>query len=219
MAAQQEHQSVAAQHCAERAANSHDALEHYRAVLVACHERNIVPVVTLHHFTLPLWVADQGGFEHPDIAQWMADYATTVGAALGDLIGMACTINEPNVVAIMGYLLGNFPPQVASWKRFVDVNETMRACHVAVCDALRKGPGDFPIGLALSMQEYEAVPGFEDRLNSFREEMEDKYLRSLRDDDFVGVQCYTKVTLGPDGAFGVPPRNTFLVKLAYWLNY
>ncbi|HUY16210.1 MAG TPA: family 1 glycosylhydrolase, partial [Acidimicrobiales bacterium] len=47
---------------------SRDALDHYRAVLTACRDRDIVPVVTLHHFTLPLWVADQGGFEHPDIA-------------------------------------------------------------------------------------------------------------------------------------------------------
>ena len=193
-----------------------EALEHYRAVLTACRERDIVPVVTLHHFTLPLWAADQGGFEHPDIAQWMAAYATQVGAALGDLIGIACTINEPNIVAIMGYLLGNFPPQVTSWERFVAVNETMRKCHVTVRDALREGPGNFPIGLPLSMQEYEAVPGFEDRLNSFREEMEDKYLLSLGGDDYVGVQCYTKVILGPDGVVNEPGAELTDMGYLFW---
>jgi beta-glucosidase len=193
-----------------------EALEHYRAVLTACRERDIVPVVTLHHFTLPLWAADQGGFEHPEIAQWMAAYATQVGAALGDLIGIACTINEPNIVAIMGYLLGNFPPQVTSWERFVAVNETMRKCHVAVRDALREGPGNFPIGLPLSMQEYEAVPGFEDRLNSFREEMEDKYLLSLGGDDYVGVQCYTKVILGPDGVVNEPGAELTDMGYLFW---
>ncbi|MHB8378923.1 MAG: glycoside hydrolase family 1 protein [Acidimicrobiales bacterium] len=195
---------------------SRDALDHYRAVLTACRERDILPVVTLHHFTLPLWVADRGGFEHPDIAQWIADYATRVGAALGDLIGIACTINEPNIVSIMGYLLGNFPPQVTSWDRFVAVNNTMRDCHAAVRDALRAGPGDYPIGLPLSMQEYEAVPGFEDRLASFREEMEDKYLRSLRGDDFVGVQCYTKVVLGPDGVVNVPGAEVTDMGYLFW---
>ncbi|HEV3267274.1 MAG TPA: family 1 glycosylhydrolase [Acidimicrobiales bacterium] len=195
---------------------SSDALDHYRAVLTACHERGIVPVVTMHHFTLPLWVADQGGFEHPDVARWMADYATRVGAALGDLIGVACTVNEPNIVAMMGYLLGNFPPQVKNWARFVAVNETLRACHVAVRDALRAGPGNFPIGLPLSMQEYEAVPGFEDRLDSFRDEMEDKYLRSLRGDDYVGVQCYTKVVLGPDGVVDVPGAEVTDMGYPFW---
>ena len=195
---------------------SRDALDHYRAVLTACRDRDIVPVVTLHHFTLPLWVADQGGFEHPDIAQWMADYASRVGAELGDLIGIACTINEPNIVAIMGYLLGNFPPQVTDWNRFVAVNQTMRACHAAVRDALKAGPGNFPIGLPLSMQEYEAVPGFELRMESFREEMEDKYLRSLRGDDYVGVQCYTKVVLGPDGVVNVPDAEVTDMGYLFW---
>ncbi len=195
---------------------STEALDHYRAVLTACRARNIVPVVTLHHFTLPLWVADQGGFEHPDIAQWMADYATKVGAALGDLIGIACTINEPNIVAIMGYLRGLFPPQVTSWDRFVAVNETMRACHVAVRDALREAPGNFPIGMTLSMQEYEALPGFEDRLDSFRDEMEDKYLYSLRGDDYVGVQCYTKLILGPDGVVNDPDGELTDMGYLFW---
>ncbi|HVA52609.1 MAG TPA: family 1 glycosylhydrolase [Acidimicrobiales bacterium] len=195
---------------------SDEALDHYRAVLVACRERDIVPVVTLHHFTLPLWVADQGGFEHPDIAQWMAVYATRVGAALGDLIGIACTINEPNIVAVMGYLLGLFPPQVTSWERFVEVNETMRACHAAVRQALREGPGDFPIGLPLSMQEYEALPGCEDRLETFRTEMEDKYLYSLRGDDYVGVQCYTKLILGPDGVVSEPDGELTDMGYLFW---
>ena len=118
---------------------------------------------------------------------------------LGDLIGVACTINEPNIVAIMGYLIGLFPPQAASWDRFVAVNQTLRDCHVAMRDALKNGPGTFPVGLPLSMQEYEALPGFEERLHSFREEMEDKYLLSLTNDDYVGVQCYTKLIIGPNG--------------------
>ena len=94
----------------EKGRVSVSALEHYRDVLVACHARGIVPVVTLHHFTLPLWVADAGGFENPEIVGWLANYARVVVDALGDLIAVACTINEPNIVAVMGYLLGMFPP-------------------------------------------------------------------------------------------------------------
>lgn len=200
----------------EQGVFSSEVLDHYRAVLMACRTRNVLPVVTLHHFTLPLWVADQGGFEHPDIAQWMAIYASKVSEALGDVIGIACTINEPNIVAIMGYLRGLFPPQVTSWERFVKVNEALRACHVAVRDALKGGPGDFPVGLPLSMHEYEALPGFEDRLDSFREEMEDKYLRFLRGEDYVGVQCYTKLILGPDGIVSHPDGELTDMGYLYW---
>jgi beta-glucosidase len=87
-----------------------NALAHYQEMLEACHARDIVAVVTLHHFTLPLWVADLGGFECPEIATLMGIYARVVGDALGDLIGIACTVNEPNIVALMGYLMGLFPP-------------------------------------------------------------------------------------------------------------
>ena len=97
----------------EQGVIDHEALAHYRAVLEACHARSILPVVTLHHFTLPLWVADLGGFENPDIAAWMGAYAKVVGESLGSLIGIACTVNEPNIVALMGYLIGAFPPRRA----------------------------------------------------------------------------------------------------------
>jgi beta-glucosidase len=188
---------------------SREALDHYRRVLEACHARAIVPVVTLHHFTLPLWVADAGGFENPDIVTWLADYARVVGREFGELIGVACTINEPNIVAVMGYLLGVFPPQVSDDSRFVYVNEMMRRAHVAMREALRAGPGTFPIGMPLSMQEYESLPGGEDALNAMRDEMEDKYLRALEGDDYIGVQCYTKMVVGPDGVdFDSPGERT-----------
>jgi beta-glucosidase len=192
------------------------ALEHYRRVLEGCHQRSILPVVTLHHFTLPLWVADAGGFESPHIASWMGDYASLVGNALGDLIGIACTINEPNIVALMGYFLARFPPQVTDWERFSSVNRAMRECHGAIRDALRASPGDFPIGLCLSMQEYEAVDGAHDLLAVFLDEMEDQYLRSTsKDDDFLGVQCYTKILMGPDGMVR-PTGETTEMGYLFW---
>lgn len=195
---------------------STEVLDHYRAVIEGCLSRDIVPVVTLHHFTLPQWVADAGGFESPDIVSWMANYSRVVSQALGDGIGVACTINEPNIVTLFGYLNGLFPPQVTSWVRFVRANETMRECHAAMRDVLKEGPGDFPVGLPLSMQEYQALPGFEHQMESFRAEMEDKYLDAVREDDYVGVQCYTKLLIGADGAVTHPDGETTDMGYLYW---
>jgi beta-glucosidase len=193
-----------------------EALAHYRRMLEACHARDILPVVTLHHFTLPLWVADLGGFESPGIASLMGDYARVVGDAFGDLIGIACTINEPNIVALMGYLMGMFPPAQSDWARFSNVNVAMRACHIAMRDALRSTPGDYPIGMPLSMHEYEALPGGEELVNSIRHEMEDEYLRSVGDDDFIGVQCYTKLVFGPDGLIAHPEGELTEMGYLFW---
>jgi beta-glucosidase len=191
---------------------SSGALAHYRDVIEACHHRCIVAVVTLHHFTLPLWVADAGGFENPEIAGWMGLYAKAVSVALGDLIDVACTINEPNIVALMGYLMGEFPPAMREWDRFSNVNTTMRDCHAAMRDALRAGPGDFPIGCCLSMQQWQAAEGGEGLLAMLVDEMEDEYLASLDGDDFVGVQCYTKIEIGPDG---LVPSSGELTQMGY----
>ncbi len=183
----------------ERGRVDRAALERYRRMVEGCRDRGIAPVVTLHHFTLPLWVAGAGGFEAPGIVGWLADYVALVGDALGDELAMACTLNEPNIVAAMGYLAGLFPPGASDRGRFVAVNETMRRCHEAMRDALRAGPGDYPVGLTLSMAEYEALEGGEATLEAYRTEMEDRYLATREGDDFLGVQCYTKHLVDANG--------------------
>jgi beta-glucosidase len=194
---------------------SQPALDHYRRILESCERRSILAVVTLHHFTLPLWVADAGGFENPNIAAWMGAYAGVVGEALGDKIGVACTVNEPNIIALMGYLMAEFPPAISDWERFSKVNASLRACHIAMGDELRVAPGSFPIGLCLSMQEYEAVDGAEDLVASLVAEMEDEYFHCVGDDDFIGVQCYTKIQLGPEGLVA-PTGETTEMGYLYW---
>jgi len=92
----------------------------------------------------------------------------------------------------------------------------MRACHVAMRDALRSTPGDYPIGMPLSMHEYEALPGGEELVDSFRREMEDEYLRSVGDDDFIGVQCYTKLVFGPDGLIAHPEGELTEMGYLFW---
>ena len=200
----------------QRGVISQAAIDHYRDVLTACRIRGIITVVTLHHFTLPLWVADGGGLEHPEIIDLMTEYARVIGRELGDLIDIACTINEPNIVALMGYLMSMFPPQVSDWERYVAVNETLRTCHVAMRDVLRDGPGHFPIGLPLSMQEWEALPGGDERLESLRHEMEDRYLAAVEGDDYLGVQCYTKFVMGPDGLVARPEGEMTEMGYLFW---
>ncbi|NNN02372.1 MAG: family 1 glycosylhydrolase [Acidimicrobiaceae bacterium] len=195
---------------------SREAIEHYRDVLNACHSRQIKAVVTLHHFTLPLWVADAGGFENPETVAWIAQYARVVATELGALIDVACTINEPNIVALMGYLTAMFPPQVRSWERFVAVNRIMRDCHRAMREALRSVVPDLPVGLPLSMQEYEAQPGGEGLVESLRREMEDEYLQVVADDDYLGVQCYTKLIIGPDGLVERPEGELTEMGYLFW---
>jgi len=85
-------------------------IEHYRKVLQALHKRNITPFITLWHFTLPLWFAEKGGFEHKDSPEIFARYCAHVVKELSDLCDHFSTINEPNVWAGHGWLYGAWPP-------------------------------------------------------------------------------------------------------------
>jgi beta-glucosidase len=179
---------------------SRAALDHYRRLCAACHAKGIQPVVTFHHFTTPRWLAARGGWESPDAPECFARYVAKATAHLGDLIGWACTINEPNVIGWMGYAWGVFPPGVShDHARQAGVNEAMVRAHRLAVDALRSGPGSFPVGLTLSMAEMVAVEGGEQRRDEREQFLENAFLDGTVGDDFIGVQCYTRIRFGPKG--------------------
>ena len=170
------------------------ALDHYRRMCAHCLERGIAPVVTFHHFTTPLWLADRGAWEAPDAPDRFARFVARATAHLGDLIGWACTINEPDVIGVMGYTVGEFPPGVKDdFARHLAVNEAMVRAHRLAVDALRSGPGAFPVGLTLSMAELVAEEGGEVVRDAAEEILENTFLRATGGDDFIGVQCYTRM--------------------------
>ncbi len=184
------------------------ALDHYRRMAATCHEHGILPVVTFHHFTHPRWLAAAGTWESPDAPDRFARYCERACAHLGDLIGLACTVNEPNVVATMGWRIGIFPPRVRDRLRRDLVNQALAAAHTKAVEAIRSGPGDAPVGLTLSMTDYQLQPGGEQWLERLRRPSEDVFLEATGGDDFVGVQTYTRMRVGPEGPLagedGVP---------------
>jgi beta-glucosidase len=91
-----------------------EAVAHYREVLQALHDRGITPLITLWHFTLPLWFGDTGGFERKDAPEVFARYCAFVASRLSDLATHFSTINEPSVYGSNGWLRGSWPP----FKRF-----------------------------------------------------------------------------------------------------
>jgi beta-glucosidase len=106
-----------------------DAVRHYRDVLEELRKRGMEPVVTLHHFTNPRWLADRGGWETPEVVDAFARYVTRAVEAFGDLTRYWVTINEPVVYATMGYLSGQWPPGKLSPSLLVRVLHHMILAH------------------------------------------------------------------------------------------
>jgi beta-glucosidase len=178
------------------------ALDHYRRMAATCHEHGILPVVTFHHFTHPRWLADAGTWEAPHAPDRFARLCEKVTAHMGDLIGVACTLNEPNVVATMGWRHGLFPPRVRDRTRRDVVNAAMVSAHRKAVEAIRSGPGDFPVGMTVSMTDFQLEPGGEAWIERLRKPNEDVFLEATGGDDFVGVQTYTRMRVGPEGSMG-----------------
>ncbi|NJN44872.1 MAG: glycoside hydrolase family 1 protein [Anaerolineae bacterium] len=84
-----------------------DAIDHYRQMVRGLRERGMTPMVTLHHFTDPLWLYERGGWTK-DISDKFAKYTEKITEALKEYVSQWCTLNEPNVYAAMGYVLGDF---------------------------------------------------------------------------------------------------------------
>jgi beta-glucosidase len=175
------------------------ALDHYRAMCLGCRERGIEPIVTFHHFTTPRWLAAKGGWTAPATADAFGRFCERAATHLRDALGRACTINEPNIVATFGHLHGVFPPG----KRDADLrrraNDVFVAAHRRGVAAIRGAAPGVPVGLTLAMSDYQAVDGGEAARDLERRDMEDVFLAATGGDDFVGVQTYTRLRVGPDG--------------------
>ncbi len=126
-----------------------DALERYRAMLRGLRERGITPMVTLHHFSDPLWVYEKGAWENADVAAWFEKFVRKTVEALKEYCTMWCTINEPNVYALTGYANGAFPPGVNDLKRAIQVEANMLRGHVAAYRAIHEIQPEARVGYAL----------------------------------------------------------------------
>jgi len=178
------------------------ALDHYARLCEDLLEAGIDPVVTFHHFTTPLWLADQGGWESDAMPERFAAFCERAASRLSGLMRRACTINEPSMVSTIGYLWGAFPPGKQDREARRKVNEVMVRAHRAGVEAIRANAPGVPVGITLAMSDYQAVDGGESRLAHIREAMEDVFFDATTGDDFVGVQTYSRTRVGPDGVLG-----------------
>jgi beta-glucosidase len=132
----------------EPGAFSAEALAHYAEMIRLLRQRNLEPMVTLHHFTDPLWLVREGAWENPVVADYFARFTARVVDALGSEVNLWCTINEPVVYAFMGFKEGLFPPGGASLPRAIKVLRNMLLAHGRAYRTIHRLQNDACVGLA-----------------------------------------------------------------------
>lgn len=126
-----------------------EVLKRYRRVLLAMRQRGIEPMVCLHHFTLPAWLAGRGGLlARKETLGAFESYVRLVVETLGDLATRWVTINEPGILASCGYLVGNFPPFRRNYLLFRRALATLLAMHRRASAILRASVPGALVGLA-----------------------------------------------------------------------
>lgn len=115
-----------------------EAISHYREEIEYMIEKGIKPLLTIHHFTNPLWFEDMGAFEHKDSPEIFLSLTKKVVEAFGDIVSEYITINEPNVYATNSLLWGYWPPEKKSMAALVNCFSNMTAAHILSYDYIHE---------------------------------------------------------------------------------
>lgn len=227
-----------------------EQIEHYRNVIRCCREHGIEPVVTLFHFSSPVWIIRKGGWEAETVVEDFEKYVSYVIKALGSEIKYVCTINEANmglqVAAIsrrytmmakkaaaaagkpdggevqmglnMQAMMENLKFQAMENTEVFGTPQphcfnlggsehsdllTMKA-HQAAKKVIHDLYPDIQVGLTLSLHDMQPVEGGEARAEAAWAEEFTHYLPFIQDDDFLGVQNYTRTLVGAEEDLPVP---------------
>jgi beta-glucosidase len=188
-----------------------------------CREHGITPCITLHHFSSPLWLAREGAWENPETAELFARYARAVAEKIGPLAGAYLTINEINL-----------PPELARYRQspamakmtgmqemlqkavsmphfsclFTGDPAKMQAvfirAHTLARQAIQSCCSAVPAGMTLALRDHQSIPGGESKLREIEATDYDPYFELAKHDDFVAIQCYSRVRVGPTGELPPP---------------
>jgi beta-glucosidase len=179
-------------------------LDHYRRMVELCRKSRLTPMVTLNHFTLPQWLADRGGWLSPSMMGSFERFTRRVVEALGDTVGWYCTLNEPGMVAFGGFGGGfPFPPGLSGVDNWKAATAALVQAHKVSRSVVKELRPDAKVGLTNAMQEWESNAGGAPIMKYTRRLMEDVYLEAAVDDDFIGVQTYTRARLEMPLAAGI----------------
>ena len=167
-------------------------LDHYRRMVDGAHERGLRPMVTLHHFTNPVWFAAAGGWRAANAVERFVRYVEALAPVLADGVDHVCVVNEPNVVALMAAIVDN--PAGGQLRDATPDPEVTNALILAhhKAGAMVRETHSIQTGWSVALVAVVAEEGAEDAAAEYVRAREGVFLEAARADDWVGVQAYTR---------------------------
>lgn len=88
---------------------SKEGIEHYKDEIDKLLKADIIPLITLLHFSAPIWIQDIGAWTNKKTITYFLRFVEKIVYELGDRVSEYCVINEPNVFVNDTYMDGKYP--------------------------------------------------------------------------------------------------------------
>ena len=178
-------------------------IQHYKEVILSLRERNLEPIVTLHHFTNPLWFSRLGGWQNKKAVFYFLRYVNRIVQELANQVRYWVTINEPLVYVYHAYILGIWPPQEKSLFKAQRVKEKLILSHIESYRLIRqiykeKNLSSPLVSIAKNTQAFmPCIPALRNKIATY---LRDRYynlelverLIRARTLDFIGINYYSR---------------------------
>lgn len=176
-----------------------EAINKYVEMINNLAELGIEPIVTLWHFSLPVWFAEMGGWKNKEAPNLFAEYAAVMVKAFGDKVKFYITINEPLIALSNSYIMNTWPPHESKFISFISALRNVISAHKQSYKAIKRYNQNCMVGMAHHYIYFEAhkqklqnriVKGLCDLWNN-------KFLVSmlLNFQDFIGINHYNHIVI------------------------
>lgn len=116
-----------------------EGIDFYNSLIDECLKYNIEPLVTMFHFDLPAALEKKGGWSRRESVDEFVDFARILFENYGDRVKYWLTINEQNMLTLVGEVIGtcNLEGVENKYKKLYQENhhmllaqaKTMKLCH------------------------------------------------------------------------------------------
>jgi beta-glucosidase len=184
-----------------------EAIDHYREYIRDIKARGMEPMITLYHWTVPVWFSDRGGFERSSNIKYFQRFAERVIDEYHTELRYITTINEPDTVMSHGYITLDHPPQQRSYTKAIIVYRNLLKAHKLIYTYAHQKSRRLKVGFTKSYAWVRAgderrVTRLAVRLDMWaRDDVPLFYVR--RKLDFIGVNYYFS-----DRHMGIKIQNT-----------
>jgi len=200
--------------CPQKSSFREDELQRYRGLISQLVDRGITPIITLNHFTLPLWFVERGGWTKAKNIDYFLDYVQRTVSFLKDKVEYWTVINEPLVYTYNGYLKGIWPPGEHSLKRAMTVcrhlTEAYSSAYHVIKSIYAESGFDSFVSLAKHTRVFSSCHAFNLGQNNIFAYLRSKLFNYQLIDhlaakgllDFIGVNYYCREYTRSGGILG-----------------